>query len=167
MPHVRQERPADFAAIRSLLERAFEPSREEAELVDALRAAGDHVAELCLAAALHDAIVGHIAFSRARLGSGHEVLALAPMAVAPEHQRSGVGAALIQEGMRRAAATDLALVVVVGHPEYYPRFGFEPAGPLGIVAPFDVAAEAFMAYRLPSYSPDARGTLSYAAAFGL
>jgi putative acetyltransferase len=166
MAHVRQERPADFAAIRSLLERAFAPSDEEAGIVDGLRAAGDHIAALCLVAEQGDAVVGHIAFSRAELGSGHGVLALAPMAVAPEHQRSGIGTALIEEAMRGAAATRFPLVVVVGHPDYYPRFGFEPAGQLGIASPFDVPAEAFMAYRLPSYDPAARGMLSYAAAFG-
>ena len=87
------------------------------------------------------------------------------MAVLPEHQRSGVGVQLIGESMRRARLTDFPLVSVLGHPEYYPRFGFEPARPLGIDAPFEVPDEAWMAQRLPRYTPDARGTVKYADAF--
>jgi predicted N-acetyltransferase YhbS len=77
-----------------------------------------------------------------------------------------VGSLLVEEGLRRAARTDFPLVVVLGHPGYYPRFGFEPAAGLGIVAPFDVPAEAWMALRLPAYGPEARGTVTYADAFG-
>ena len=164
---VRPEEPPDYGAIRTLLERAFAPSLEEAELVDALRAAGDLVPELSLVGVLDEAVVAHIAFSRASLTSGHEVLALAPMAVLPEHQREGLGAALIEEALRLATATDAPLVVVLGHAEYYPRFGFEPAGALGIDAPFDVPAEAWMALRLPRYDAAVRGTVRYAPAFGL
>ena len=147
-------------------QRAFEPSGAEAELVDALRTAGAHVPELCLVALAHDgSIAGHIAFSRARLESGPEVLALAPMAVLPGHQRSGAGSALVTDSLRRAGETDFPLVIVVGHPEYYPRFGFEPADALGLEAPFEVPPEAWMAYRLPAYSPAARGSVVYPQAF--
>jgi putative acetyltransferase len=87
------------------------------------------------------------------------------MGVLPEHQRRGFGSALLTDALRRAGETDFPLIVVVGHPEYYPRFGFELAAPLGISAPFDVATEAWMAYRLPAYQPDARGVVTYACAF--
>ena len=165
MVDVRPEAPTDFGDVRGVHERAFAPSHEEAGLVDALRASGVYVPELCLVAVRAGAVIGHIAFSRARLDSGHPVLALAPMGVLPEHQRQGVGSALVSEGLRRAAETEFPLVVVVGHPEYYPRFGFEPADALGVVAPFAVPAAAWMVHRLPAYRPDARGTVAYPEAF--
>lgn len=164
---VRPEEPRDFADIRMVHERAFAPSREEADLVEALCASRARVPELCLVALRGGAVVAHIAFSRARLESAHPVLVLAPLAVIPGHQRQGFGSALVSEALRRAAETDFLMVVVVGHPTYYPRFGFEPAAALGIVAPFEVPTEAWMLYRLPAYRQDARGTIVFPAAFGL
>ena len=162
---IRPERSDDHDAVRALLRSAFEPDGGEAELVDALRAGGDHVPELCLVAVEDEEVVGHLFFSRARLASGHDVLALAPMAVAPERQRDGIGSRLVEDGLGRAAATAFPLVVVLGHPGYYPRFGFEPADAFGVRAPWDVPADAWMALRLPAYRPEARGLVSYAAAF--
>jgi putative acetyltransferase len=162
---VRAETPADFGAIREVHERAFAPSGEEADLVDALRTSGVHVPQLCLVALHRGAVVAHIAFSRARLDSDHPVLTLAPMGVVPAHQRQGAGSALVSEGLRRAAETDFPLVVVVGHAAYYPRFGFEPAEVLGIRAPFEVPNEAWMVRRLPAYRQAARGTVVYPEAF--
>jgi putative acetyltransferase len=164
MWEVRAEQPDDFETIRDVHERAF-GSREEADLVDALRSSRVHVPDLCLVALRGESIVGHIAFSRARLDSGHPVLALAPMGVVPTHQRRGAGSALVSEALRRAAETDYPLVVVVGHPAHYPRFGFEPAASLGVEAPFEVPAEAWMAHRLPAYAADVRGTVIYPDAF--
>ena len=137
----------------------------EAQLVEALRDDDAHVPELCLVAIHEGSVVGHIAFSRARLAFGPQVLALAPMAVLPEHQRHGAGSALVSDGLRRAAETHFPLVVVVGHADYYPRFGFESADALDIKAPFEVPTEAWMAYRLPAYTPEARGTVVYPEAF--
>jgi putative acetyltransferase len=162
---VRPETARDHDAIRQVHERAFAPSIVEARLVDALRAARDLVPDLSLVAEEGGEVVGHIAFSRARLESGHEVLALAPMAVLPERQRKGVGSALVRESLRRAGDTSFPLVVVVGHSEYYPRFGFEPAAALGVEDPFGVPPEAWMVRRLPAYSLEARGLVTYAEAF--
>ena len=162
---IRPETPQDFAAVRIVHERAFAPSREEADLVDALRASGAHVPELCLVALHGGSVVGHIAFSRAQLDSGHPVLALAPMGVVPEQQRCGAGSALVTEALLCAARTDFPLVVVVGHAEYYPRFGFEPADALGLRAPFPVPSESWVAHRLPAYRHHARGTVIYPDAF--
>jgi putative acetyltransferase len=162
---VRPEAIEDHEAIRRVHQRAFAPSDEEARLVDALRSSGDLV--LSLVATEDDEVVGHIAFSNARLESGHAVLALAPMSVLPERQRRGVGSALVREGLGRAARTEAPLVAVVGHPEYYPRFGFERGEAYGIVDPFGVPPEAWMVYRLPAYSAEARGRVTYAEAFSL
>jgi len=162
---IRPEEPADFDAARRVLERAFPAEGGEAGLVDALRAAGSHVPDLCLVAEEGGEVVGHLFFSVARLDSGDDVLALAPMAVLPEWQRRGVGSRLIAAGLERAAATDFPLVVVLGHPEYYPRFGFEPAGAHGVKAPWDVPPEAWMVLRLPAHRPQARGLVTYAPAF--
>jgi putative acetyltransferase len=162
---VRPEQSHDHAAIRRVHEAAFgQPT--EADLVDALRAAGDLVPELCVVAESDGAVIGHIAFSRAALDAGVEVLALAPVGVLPERQREGAGSALNHAGLERAGATAFPLVVVLGHAGYYPRFGFEPAEPIGVLAPFDVPPENWMALRLPAYRPEARGTVRYAEAFG-
>ena len=167
MLDVRPETPADFDAIRELHAAAFAPSDVEPRLVDRLRADGDHVPELSLVATDDDAVVGHVLFSRATLGEPpREILVLAPMAVTPHRQRSGIGAALVTESLKRARETVYPLVSVLGHAEYYPRFGFGPASALGISPPFEVPDEAWMAYPLPRYTPDARGTVRYASAFG-
>ena len=133
--------------------------------MELLRDDDAHVPDLCLVAAGDDGPAGHIFFSRARLSGGPDILALAPMAVLPEHQRSGVGSALIAESLRRTASTRFPLIVVLGHANYYPRFGFEAASPLGITDSFDVPPQAWMAFRLPAYTRDARGTVLYAEAF--
>jgi putative acetyltransferase len=162
---VRPERAEDFDAARAVHEQAFGPGSPEAELVDALRADGAHVPELCLVAVDGAEVVGHIFFSRARLDGGGDVLALAPMAVVPGRQRGGVGSALIREALRRAAATAYPLVVVLGHPDYYPRFGFEPAAAYGVEAPWEVPPEAWMVLRLPAWYAGARGLVVYPRAF--
>ena len=110
-------------------------------------------------------LVGHIAFSRARLDDGPDILALAPMAVQPEHQGRGAGSALVRESLGAARSTEFPLVVVIGHADFYPRFGFAPAQALGVHAPFPVPPEAWMAHRLPVYTAAARGTVIYAAPF--
>ena len=134
--------------------------------MDALRAAGDHVPELCLVAVdARGELAGHIFFSEARLGPDTAVLALAPMGVLPERQRQGVGSALVREALRLARGTDYPLVVVLGHPEFYPRFGFERGDEHGVVCPYEVPPEAWMVLRLPHDRPDARGRVSYPAPF--
>ena len=164
---VRSERPEDYDAARAVNERAFGDRSPEGALVDALRADAAHVPELCLVAIDGDAVVGHIFFSRAQLASGHEVLALAPMAVLPERQRAGVGSRLVESAVRKAAETDFPLVVVLGHPEYYPRFGFVPASSFGITAPFEVPDDAFLALALDPEGPAPRGEIVYPSAFGV
>jgi len=184
---LRPERDGDVAAIRALLLAAF-PTPAEADLVEALRAEEAHVPELCLVAERDGAVAGMAFTSVATLeeqesqiglgvaGGGvartAPLLVLGPMAVAPPFQRAGIGGALVRELLRRApaAAPQVPLVSVLGHPEYYPRFGFEPARPLGVRPPFDVPDEAWMAFKLPSYpppgDPQPTGVVRYADAFG-
>jgi len=96
----------------------------------------------------------------------HRALALAPVSVTPERQNDGIGSALIEEGLRRADAMGEPLVIVLGHPAYYPRFGFKPARSLGILPPDDALPdEAFMVRRLSRYDPTIRGRVEYPEAF--
>jgi putative acetyltransferase len=164
---VREEQPADHAAVRALHQAAFE-GPDEAALVDALRALPEHRPGWSLVAVEEGRVVGHILFSRVGLrGAPRGALALAPMAVVPDRQRQGIGGALVREGLRRADAAEEPLVIVVGHPEYYPRFGFVPARPLGLLPPEEWPDEAWMAAPLGAYAPEDRGAVQYAPPFGL
>ena len=87
------------------------------------------------------------------------------MAVVPDRQGAGIGASLVRRGLTLARQTAYPLVVVLGHPAYYPRFGFEPARPLGIETPYEAPDEAWMAVRLPAYDPSLRGTVRYPPAW--
>jgi putative acetyltransferase len=164
---VRPESPQDADAIARVHIAAFAPSLDEAALVDALRASRASVPELCLVALLGEEVAGHVAFSRAQLASGHPVLVLAPMGVLPSRQGRGAGSALVAEGMRRGAQTDAALVVVLGRPTFYARFGFEPVAAVGVEAPFEAPGEAWMAHRLsPAVdSGEPRGRIVFPEAF--
>jgi putative acetyltransferase len=162
---IRPERPVDLAPARRVHELAFGEGSWEGALVEALRDGGHTLPELCMVAVDGDEVVGHIVHSRVRLEAGHEALALAPMAVVPERQRAGIGSRLVSVSVAVAAATDFPLVVVVGHPAYYPRFGFEPAADLGLRDPWGVPPDAWMAYRLPAHTPEARGLVTYPPPF--
>ena len=163
---ISTETLADVDAIRAVHTEAFAPSPVEAKLVDDLRTDGALVTDLCLIATEGDNVIGHIAYSRATLDpSGHEILVLAPMAVLPKHQRQSVGTQLIGQSMRRAALTDFPLVSVLGHPEYYPRFGFVVSTTFGIHYP-GVPKDAFMAAELvPGALAAAAGAVRYHPAF--
>jgi putative acetyltransferase len=155
---VREERPEDRDAVRRVHDAAFgQPG--EGRLVDALRDAG--LVEVALVADDGGAVVGHIVLSRAALDTGAPVLALGPVGVLPERQREGIGVALNRAALQAAQDLPYALVVVLGHAAYYPRFGFERASALGIRAPFEVPDEAWMAMPLPAHTADARGTVVY------
>jgi putative acetyltransferase len=161
---VRPEVAGDRDAIRGVNELAFE-GPAEADIVDALRGSDAWLPSLSLVAEDGTGIVGHALFSLVRLDSGPELLSLGPMAVLPERQREGVGTALVRRGVRRARGTEYPLVVVLGHPDYYPRFGFRPARPYGIETPYDAPDEAWMALPLPAYDDRLRGTVLYPPAW--
>lgn len=115
------------------------------------------------------AIVGHILFSPVTVDGHPELLlmGLAPMAVAPEHQRRGIGSALVEAGLTACKALGATAVVVLGHPEYYPRFAFRPASGWGLVSEYDAPDEAFMALELRDGAlRGVSGTVRYHPAFG-
>lgn len=146
---VRQERPEDVAGIRHVNEQAFgQPA--EADLVDLLRTRGKVV--LSLVATQEDLIVGHILFSPVMIESEGEVfdaaVGLAPMAVLPGLQKQGIGSQLVEHGLELCRKSGYECVVVLGHAEYYPRFGFVPASRYGLKCEYDVPDEAFMALEL-------------------
>lgn len=129
---VRQETPEDEAAVHALNASAFE-SDAEARLVDALRAGG--ALTLSLVAVVDGEVVGHIAFSPVVVEAEGRVMhgiGLAPMAVAPSHQRHGIGGRLIEGGLQRLRAQGHPFCVVLGHPDYYPRHGFVRASLNGL-----------------------------------
>ncbi len=156
--HIRQERDGDAPAIHAVVRAAFD-QRDEAELVDALRLAGDLT--LSLVAEADGEIIGHIALSR--LKSPKNALALAPVSVAPDRQGEGIGAALIRKSIEEARRRGEALIFVLGDPAYYTRFGFS----VETAAPFDCiyAGDYFMALQLTAEKADPAEVI-YADAFG-
>ncbi|WP_134321884.1 GNAT family N-acetyltransferase [Cumulibacter soli] len=163
----RPERPDDIRAIHRINAAAFE-REDEADLVDALRAdPGAWIGELSIVTVgQHDDVVGYALLTRCTVG-GEPALALAPCAVAPTLQRTGAGSAAIRSGLSAAADLGENLVVVLGHAEYYPRFGFTPASGFGVSAPFDVPDDAFLALALDPDRATPRGPIVYADAFGI
>ncbi|MFE0738041.1 GNAT family N-acetyltransferase [Streptomyces sp. NPDC058855] len=164
---VRPERPGDRAAVRGVVTAAF--GREaEAGLVDALRAdPGAWLPGLSYVAEAPDGTVAaHALITRCRVG-GEPAAALAPVSVAPEHQRSGAGQAVVRAVLDAARLAGERLVLVLGHPEYYPRFGFVRASAYGIRPGFEVPDEAMMALVLDASAPVPGGALVYPAAFGV
>lgn len=165
---IREETSQDREAVYSIHERAFQQDNE-ARLVNALRGSTAFVPGLSLVAMLNQQVAGHILFTRILINqdaSAHESLALAPVAVAPEHQRQGIGSALIKAGLQKAAELGYGSVIVLGHAGYYPKFGFRPAASWKIKAPFDVPENLFMALELrPGALQDISGTVVYAKEF--
>ena len=163
---LRPARAEDAAAIRAVLVAAF-PTPEEADLVDRLRADSDILLEW--AAEIDGEIVGAVQYSPLRLArpSGETLAAaLAPLAVRPEHQRQGLGARLVEATLPLLRARgDLESVVVLGHPAYYPRFGFSAA----LAAPLDAlfSGPSFMAIELTPGTLAAGARVRYAPAFGI
>lgn len=167
---VRRETAADFPAVRELVTAAFGRA-DEARLVERLRACDAYIPELALVATSPDGeVVGHLMLTRLPIhldrGGSALALALAPVAVRPDRQREGVGSALVTQALERAAALGFGAVIVLGHPSYYPRFGFLPGGAFGVRCPFDVPGEAFMARELvPGALRECEGMVVYARAF--
>jgi putative acetyltransferase len=144
---------------------AFETSAE-ADLVDVLRQQAPPV--ISLVAEDGEAVVGHILFTPVTLleHPDSRIMGLAPMAVAPARQRQGIGSALVREGLDRCRQLGFDAVVVLGHPGYYPRFGFLPASRFEIACEYDVPDDVFMALELQEGGLRGKaGTIRYHPAF--
>ena len=163
---IRPETPEDKASIRHVNKEAF-GQEEEAGIIEKLRNRG--VLTISLVAVQDDRTVGHIAFSPVKVESersSFEAIALAPMAVLPAYQRKGIGSQLVRSGIKECQHLGHEIIVVLGHPNYYPRFGFVPAKPKGIKCEFEVPDEAWMILELREGALAGRqGTVSFQPEF--
>lgn len=162
---IRDATPSDYAAIRQVVRHAFGQD-DEASLVEQLRADGDALVELVAASDI--AIQGHILYSPLAIERGDKTLqaaALAPVSVLPAFQRKGIGGELIRAGNARCAALGLDAIIVLGHADYYPTFGFSAALAESLEAPF--SGPHFMALELRPDALKAGGRVRYAKAFGV
>lgn len=170
MVEIRRETKEDCEEIYNVVKRAFETAKHsdgnEHELVSALRKSSVYIPELSLAAVRDGKIAGYIMLTKIKIG-GYEELALAPLAVLPEYQRQGIGAGLINYAHKTAERLGYHYSVVLGSETYYPKFGYLPASRYGIKAPFDVPDKNFMAVKLNDFKEDIKGTVRYAAEFGI
>ena len=168
---IRPERAEDRAVIREINRLAF-GGEAEPNLVDKIRESAGFIPQLSLVAVRQGRVVGHILFSLievridGRPDQPWPALALAPMAVHPDFQNQGIGSALVQRGLEIGRDLGHAVIVVVGHPEYYPRFGFTSARAKGLESPFPVPDEAFLAIELvPGSFHGIKGRVVYPSAF--
>lgn len=161
---IRAETVDDYAKIREINNRAFNQDTE-GELIENLRKKKEYIAELSLVAEYKNQLIGHILFFPLSIIGKNKrfpTLALAPMSVLPEFQNKGIGGKLIKEGLKVAEQLGFTSVIVLGHPEYYPKFGFEKASTWNIKPPFDAPDDAFMAIELVENALiDASGMLEY------
>jgi len=172
---IRPETPADYARIYEITEAAFRDldvsDHTEQDLVNRLRNSTAYIPELALVAELDGEVVGHILFTRAvivGLDRSWETLVLAPVSVAPPHQKCGIGGRLIRAGIQIARDMGFDSINLVGHAEYYPRFGFVRASRYDIRVPFDVPDDVFMIQELrPGALDGVSGVIHYAPEFGL
>jgi putative acetyltransferase len=166
--YIRAEETADIPAIYQVNEAAF-GRPDEANLVDALRQNDGIVASLV--AVYRQKIVGHILFSPMTLDESIEqpvrLVALGPMAVYPDYQGLGIGSQLVRARIEQCRQAGYELMIVLGHPWFYPRFGFTPAAPHAIQAQWDVADEVFMVRELQKGAlAQVKGVVRYRPEFG-
>ena len=164
---IRAEKTEDRDAIHRVVELAF-GQRGEADLVDALRENASPC--ISLVATLDELVVGHIFFSPVTIEAEKDTFAamgLAPMAVLPEYQNQGIGSQLVREGLKECERLGHDIVVVLGHPKFYPQFGFAPASLKGLRSEYDVPDEVFMVLELSEGALAGRvGLVKYHPEFG-
>ena len=162
---VRTATPGDRDAILEVVRDAFtrdgRNGQEEIDIVVSTWKLQAALKGLELVAVVEDSVVGHVLGARGDLG-GRDVVAVAPLAVATSHQRRGVGSALMTSLLDRADASGYPMVVLLGNPAYYVRFGFEPSGPFGIsYPPVGEGDPHFQVRRLTAYDPSYSGRFTY------
>lgn len=165
MLSIRDEQAGDVPFIHELNTLAF-PTEAEADLVDVLREKARPL--ISLVAVPGDTVVGHIMFTPVELGGNPslKIMGLAPMAVVPDQQGHGIGSKLVTEGLERCKKIDAGAVVVLGHPHYYPRFGFVAASTMNVDCEYEVPDGAFMILELKTdYLAASEGTIRYHEAF--
>ncbi len=163
--NIRFEQPDDIEKIRKVNLEAFETDTE-ANLVDVLRNTGIEL--ISLLAEEKGEVIGHILFSPVAIDGDYRVkiMGLAPMAVLPSWQRKGVGTQLVIQGLEACEKAGYEFVVVLGHPDYYPRFGFVPSVAYGIKSEYDVPPEVFMVKELKKdVLNDIKGIVKYHQVF--
>ncbi len=163
---IRPEAPDDIVVVHHINERAF-GQINEANLVDALRDEGANV--LSLVAQKNEAVIGHILFCRIQIKTAQkpiDAVSLSPVAVLPEFQSQGIGSQLVQHGLEALRRQGESIVTVLGHPEYYPRFGFRQAQDYHIECPYQVPPAAWMLIELkPKALKGKKGIVVYPEAF--
>jgi len=153
---IRKETPEDYLWVIELTDRAFETleisNHNEGKLVDNLRKASTFIEELSLVAEFDGKVVGHILFTPIVIDNSVQQfhsLVLAPVSVLPEFQKMGIGGQLIVTGHQKAKELGFQSSILLGHPEYYPRFGYKPASTWGIKTHFELPSDdVFMAVEL-------------------
>lgn len=165
---IRREEESDRQRVLDITKLAFE-SDVEPKLVERIRESDDFIPELSLVAVDDGALVGHLIFSAMTIqtdGEGIPALCLGPISVTPERQGQGVGATLIRHGLAECQRLGYHIIVLVGHAEYYPRFGFRPANERGLSIGIEAPPEAFMVYEGISGALDGvTGTVVFSPAF--
>jgi putative acetyltransferase len=167
---VRTECPKDYINVGVVLDEAFGAEKHVAEMVRLVRKSPNYVPQYSLVAEKDSKIVGYVMLSHVELEDGnnlHQALTLSPLAVAPSEQGSGIGSRLIREVVRAADNAGEQLIILEGSPDFYPRFGFKPAGDVGVSIdlPSRAPPEAAMAMPLKNYMPTLKGKLNYPPAF--
>lgn len=151
---IRKEIESDFTAVHEVIAAAF-GQQNEANLVHLLRLNDAFIPELSLVAIQHNKIVGHVLFTEIKIiddkGAVFKSIALAPVSVAPDWQKQGIGIRLIRAGLDIAKEMGYQSVIVLGHEHYYPKFGFVPAAKWQIKPPFEVPVNVFMALELRDF----------------
>lgn len=160
---VRPQEPRDYEAAKVVYAEAFRRPLEVG-IFAALWEAKDVIDELSFTALAQNAVVGHVTASRAKVGLD-SVVAVGPIGVLPDHQARGIGSALMNALLSAADAQDVTMVVLLGSPDYYGRFGFRPAVELGVMPPEPKWGSAFQARPLRAYTPSVAGQFEYAPAF--